>query len=103
MEQSKCKNYQTCQEDYAWNNSTCCCENSKYLGRIIDDSVIICDEIINIICSVLKNVTRAVSINFDDKNNEIWNGLLYSARGFTSDHITINNHYYLLSLYKTKI
>ena len=73
------------------------------MGSIIDDSVITCDEIINIIYSVSKIVTSAVSINFEDKRKKIWNGLLYSADGFISDHIAINNHYYLLSLCKIEI
>ena len=29
-----------------WNPTTCTCENGKYLGSIIGDSVIACDEII---------------------------------------------------------
>ena len=28
-------------------NATCSCKNGKYLGSIIDDSVITCDEIID--------------------------------------------------------
>ena len=58
-------------ENDDWNNSTYCCESSKYLGSIIDDSVITCDEIINIIYSVSKIVTSAVSINFEDKRKKI--------------------------------
>ena len=30
---------------YIWNASVCTCENDGYLWSIIDDSVIICDEI----------------------------------------------------------
>ena len=33
-------------KSYIWNPSTYTCENGKYLGSIIDDSVITCDEII---------------------------------------------------------
>ena len=33
-------------KDCVWNPSTCNCENGKYLASILDDSVIICDEII---------------------------------------------------------
>ena len=29
-----------------WNPATCNCENGKYLASIMDDSVIICDEVI---------------------------------------------------------
>ena len=38
----KCKN----RKDYIWNPATCSCEKSKYLASIINDSVIICEEII---------------------------------------------------------
>ena len=31
---------------YIWSPSTCICENGKYLPSIMDDSVIMCDEII---------------------------------------------------------
>ena len=33
---------------YAWNPSTCSCENGKYLASNTDDSVIKCDEIIDV-------------------------------------------------------
>ena len=33
-------------KDYSWNPRTCICENSKYLKRNIDDSVIASDEIV---------------------------------------------------------
>ena len=29
-----------------WNPATCSCENGKYLASILDDSAIICDEVI---------------------------------------------------------
>ena len=31
---------------YIWNPATCSCKKGKYLERIIDNSVITCDEII---------------------------------------------------------
>ena len=34
-------------KDYIWNPVTYSCENSKYLANIIDNSVIICDQIID--------------------------------------------------------
>ena len=53
MEQQKCrckcknrKNNRVCEGDYVWNPATCSSKNGKYLQSIIDDSVIICDEII---------------------------------------------------------
>ena len=65
----------TCKKDYSWNPSTCICENSRYLKSTGDDSVSVCDEIINISNSVstaLKNtiptnVTNTVSIKSDVK------------------------------------
>ena len=44
-------------KDYSWNPSTCICESSKYLKSIVDDSVTVCDEIINVTESVSRNVT----------------------------------------------
>ena len=35
-----------CEKCYIWNSATCSCQNGTYLGSIIDDSVITCDEII---------------------------------------------------------
>ena len=35
-------------KNYVWNLSTCNCENGKYLASIMDDSTIICDEIIDV-------------------------------------------------------
>ena len=33
-------------ERYVWNPATCRCENGIYLASIVDDSTIICDEIV---------------------------------------------------------
>ena len=49
------------QRNYSWNPSICIFENSKYLKHIVDDSVIVCDEIINVMNKVSTNVY--VSIN----------------------------------------
>ena len=35
-----------CEKDYVWNPGTCNCENGKYLASIMDDSSIMCNEII---------------------------------------------------------
>ena len=56
-----------CQRSYIWNPATCSCKNGNYLGSIIDDSVITCDEIINAADSVLTNVISTVSKNFYNK------------------------------------
>ena len=34
-------------ETFFWNSATCSCQNDKYLGSIIDDSVAICDKVID--------------------------------------------------------
>ena len=39
------KNCHICEKDYVWNPARCNCENVKYIGSIMGDSVIICDEI----------------------------------------------------------
>ena len=52
-----------CKEDYGWNPTTCICENGKYPGSIIDNSVIRCDEIIN----AVGNVSTTMSTNFYKK------------------------------------
>ena len=43
----ECKKRHVCEKDYVWNPATCSCENGKYLADIIDNSVIICDEVID--------------------------------------------------------
>ena len=73
--QCKCKSYRKCLKDYSWNPSTCICEISRYLKSIVDESVIVCDEIINVTDSASKIVTNTIptsvtsiaSINSDDK------------------------------------
>ena len=42
----ECKKYHVCEKDYVWNPATCSCENGKYLARIIDNSAITYDEVI---------------------------------------------------------
>ena len=49
-----------CKKNYICNWSTCIYENGKYLGSIIDDSVIMCDKIIN---AVQSGSRKTVSIN----------------------------------------
>ena len=44
--QCECKKRQVCEKDYVWNPATCNCENGKYLESIMDDSAIICDDIV---------------------------------------------------------
>ena len=42
----ECKKCHVCEKDYVWDPATCNCEHGKYLPSIMDDSVIICCEII---------------------------------------------------------
>ena len=43
----ECKKHNVCEIDYVWNPFSCNCENGKYLASIMDDSAIVCDEVIN--------------------------------------------------------
>ena len=49
-----------CKKNYICNRSTCTYENGKYLGSIIDESVIMCDKIRN---AVQSGSRKTVSIN----------------------------------------
>ena len=68
-----------CKKDYSCSPSRCICENKKYSKCIVDDSVIVCDEVINatdsvlrnMIYTVIKNVTSTASISSDDKRVDI--------------------------------
>ena len=54
----ECEKHHICKSDYIWNPTSCSCENGKYLAGIIDDSVVICDEIIE----------ETIPTNFNEKN-----------------------------------
>ena len=65
-----------CKKDYIWNPRTCTCENGKDLESIIGDSVITCDEIIEVTknknvpakTAPTKNVpTKTIPTNFNEK------------------------------------
>ena len=43
----RCKKHHICEKKYIWSPATCSCKNCKYLASIIDDSFIMCDEIID--------------------------------------------------------
>ena len=58
------------QKDYNCNPSACVCEICRYLKSIVDNSVILCREIIKVVDSASKNVSKCcanVSINSDHK------------------------------------
>ena len=96
-----------CKKDYSCNPSTSISENSKYLKSIADISLIECDEIKTVIDivrakmtnTILINITNTVSINCQSKKSKRW---LYFAFRFISNHVTIDNYYYLLLLSKAK-
>ena len=44
----ECKKLHVCEKDYVWNPAICNYENGKYLKSIMDDSAIMCDEIIEL-------------------------------------------------------
>ena len=53
--QCECKNpkeHNACEKDYIWNPATGSCENVEYLAINIEDSVIMCDEIIKHVYSI---------------------------------------------------
>ena len=52
-----------CKQYYSWNPSTCICENSRYLKSIVDDSVIVHDEVINVTDIASTNVTNTLPSN----------------------------------------
>ena len=51
---------QVCEKDYIWNPHKCIYKKAKYLQSVIGDSVITCDEIIEI--------TKTVPANFKISN-----------------------------------
>ena len=53
----ECKNpkeHNACEKYYIWNPTTCCCEKCEYLASSIEDSMVLCDDIINDADSVPK-------------------------------------------------
>ena len=61
------KKVYVCEKDCAWNPATKHCENGKYLASIMDDSAIICDEVIDAdakLCPKDDDKTKTVPTNF---------------------------------------
>ena len=63
----KSKKHCAWKKDYIWNLTTCSCENGKYLASIIDNSVIMCDEIIRAVAKSYNEKTKSVPTNFNEK------------------------------------
>ena len=89
-------------QSYNWYSSGCICQNSRYLRSVVDDSVIVCDEIINATNSASVNmentlskyVISTMSLNSYNKRSKIWNGLLYLANAFISNYIATQNFHW---------
>ena len=64
----ECRKHCICEKDYILNPTTCSCKNVKYLGSIIYDSVITCDEIIDVEAKSHEEETKTVTTNFNEKN-----------------------------------
>ena len=46
VEKCEYKKHHISEKEYIWNPAKCSCQNGKYLASIIDNSVIMCDEVI---------------------------------------------------------
>ena len=57
------KKHHMCEKDYVWNPATWNCENGKCLTSIMDDSGIICDEVIKSCDEEIKPIPA----NFNEK------------------------------------
>ena len=64
----KCKKH-ICEKEYIWNLATFSYKNGKYLASIMDDSVIMCDEIIAREAKLFDKETKTVPTNFTKKSN----------------------------------
>ena len=65
--QCDCKKFHVCEKDYVWNPDACNCENGKYLASIMDDSAIMCDEVIE----SYDEETKTVSTNSNEKKQPV--------------------------------
>ena len=54
----ECKRHHICEKDCIWNPATCSFKNGKYLGSIIDNSVIAFDEIIEVEAKSINEETK---------------------------------------------
>ena len=69
-----CKKRHVCVKSYVWNPATCICENGKFLASIMDDSAIICDEVIESYDEEIKNYSNKSQW----KESNLWNAkILY--------------------------
>ena len=78
---------------YVWNRSTCICENGKYLAGIMDDSVVICDKVIESNDEEIKTIP--ISFNEENKTCKAQK-FLYFTSLFINYHCIIDGCYYIL-------
>ena len=52
---------------FIWNPATCSCGNGKYLASIMDNSMIMCDEIIHAEAKSYDEETKTIPTNFNKK------------------------------------
>ena len=80
------KEHHACRKDYICYPAAFSCEIGKYLARTIEDSVNMCDEIVNAVESVSTNpstnVTSTASIDFCNK--KVRHKMVYFAHGLIS-------------------
>ena len=55
-ESKKCHVYE---KDYFWNPATCSCKNGKYLASIMDNSVIVFNEVIELYDETIKTISTS--------------------------------------------
>ena len=60
----QCKKHNISEKDYIWNSTTCCWKNWKCLASIMDNTAIVCDEVIE----SYNEETKSVQTNFNEKN-----------------------------------
>ena len=60
----ECKKHHIYEKDCVWNSATCNCENRRYLAGIMDDSAIICNEVIESRDEELKTILTNFNKNF---------------------------------------
>ena len=83
------ENIMCVQKNYIWNFSTCICENRKYLGFIVGNSVITCDEIIEVTVPTKSIPTKTTATNFNIKKVNCKTENFYVLLTFLSITITL--------------
>ena len=74
-----------CEKDFVWNPATCNYEIGKYLASIMDDSRIICDEVIKSYDEEIKTIPT----NFNVK--KVTSKFLYFTYLFINYHYIIDS------------